>query len=154
VPHAESVAYQRGNANRILAFRLDGGAVPLPPRLPEDAPIPKPPAQHVGAATVARGAKLFSENCAICHPNMTRSASSDLRRMSASVHAGFNDIVLKGLMRETGMPSWGDVLSVADAEALHAYLIDLSQRAYAAEMLPASSARSRPIESRGASHGQ
>jgi hypothetical protein len=29
------------------------------------------------------------------------------------------------------MPAWGDVLSLADAEALHAYLIELAQRAYA-----------------------
>jgi quinohemoprotein ethanol dehydrogenase len=136
VPHAESAAYQRGNANRILAFRLDGGAVPVPALLPADAPLPRPPVQRATAASIARGKQLFGENCAICHPNQTRSASSDLRRMSPGVHASFNDIVLKGLMRETGMPSWGDVLSIADAEALHAYLIDLAQRAYALQASP------------------
>jgi quinohemoprotein ethanol dehydrogenase len=154
VAHPESAAYRRGNVGRILAFRLDGGAVPLPPLLPADAPFPRPPAQQASAATIARGAKLFGENCAICHPNMTRSASSDLRRMSAGVHASFNDIVLQGLMRETGMPSWGDVLSVADAGAIHAFLIDLSQRAYAAAMPPASNASSRPIEPAPVAHGQ
>ena len=154
VPHPQSAAYLRGNAGRILAFRLDGGAVPLPPLLPDDAPIPKPPAQKANGAIIARGAKLFGENCAICHPNMTRSASSDLRRMSGEVHARFNDIVLKGLMRESGMPAWGEVLSVADVEALHAYLIDLSQHAYAAAMLPASNARSRQVDSSQPSHGQ
>ncbi len=160
VPHPESVAYQRGNSNRILAFRLDGGAVPMPALLPADAPLPRPPAQRATAAGIARGKQLFGENCAICHPNLTRSASSDLRRMSPGVHATFNDIVLKGLMRATGMPSWGDVLSAADAEALHAYLIDLAQRAYAAQasprtaLPPASRASSRTIESPLAGHGQ
>jgi quinohemoprotein ethanol dehydrogenase len=154
VPHPESAAYQRGNAGRILAFRLDGGAVPIPPLLPADPPLPEPPAQRGTAADIARGARLFGANCAICHPNMTRSASADLRRMSPGVHASFNDIVLKGLLRETGMPSWGDVLSVADAESIHAYLIDQSRRAYAAPMPPASSASSRPVEPPATAHGQ
>jgi quinohemoprotein ethanol dehydrogenase len=125
-------------------------------------------AQRGSAASIARGARLFGENCAICHPNMTRSASSDLRRMSGETHARFNEIVLQGLMRAGGMPSWGDVLTQADAEALHAYLIDLSQRAYAAQasprtaprtspgglVPPASHASSRAIESSAVGHGQ
>ena len=154
VAHPESAAYQRGNAGRILAFRLDGGAVPMPRLLPPDPPLPAPPPQHGTVAAIARGARLFGENCAICHPNMTRSASADLRRMSAGVHASFNDIVLQGLLRETGMPSWGDVLSVADTESIHAFLIDEARRAYAAPMPSASSASSRPIEPQPATHGQ
>jgi hypothetical protein len=31
------------------------------------------------------------------------------------------------------MPQWDDVLSAADAEAIHAYLIDLSWQAYNAQ---------------------
>ncbi len=40
----DNVAFQRGNDNRILAFRLDGGATPMPPVLPPVAPLPEPPA--------------------------------------------------------------------------------------------------------------
>jgi quinohemoprotein ethanol dehydrogenase len=133
VPHPESAAFQRGNAGRILAFKLDGGAVPLPPMLPADPPLPKPPEQHADAARIARGAMLFGSNCAICHSNQTRSASADLRRMSDGIHASFNDIVLKGLKRDAGMPGWDDVLSLQDADAIHAFLIDVSRQAYKAQ---------------------
>ncbi len=130
IAHPQSAAYQRGNAGRILAFKLDGAAVPLPPALPPDPPLPKPPAQHTDAATLARGGILFGANCAICHPNQTRSGSADLRRMSEGIHASFNDIVLKGLKRDAGMPGWGDVLTAQDADAIHAFLIELSEQAY------------------------
>jgi quinohemoprotein ethanol dehydrogenase len=133
VPHPGSAAFERGNAGRILAFKLGGGPVPLPPLLPAEPPLPRPPAQHVGGETIARGARLFGSNCAICHPNQTRSGSADLRRMSVGIHALFDDIVLKGLKRDAGMPGWGDVLSADDAHAIHAFLIDVSQQAYAAQ---------------------
>jgi quinohemoprotein ethanol dehydrogenase len=141
VAHPESAAYQRGNAGRILAFKLGGGAVPLPPMLPADPPLPKPPAQHADAATRARGAMLFGANCAICHPNQTRSGSADLRRMSEGIHASFNEIVLKGVKRDAGMPGWGDVLSAQDADAIHAFLIQISQQAYEAQEKSGASGR-------------
>jgi len=107
--------------------------VPLPPLLPAEPPLPKPPLQHTDAATRARGAMLFGSNCAICHPNQTRSGSADLRRMSDGIHESFNDIVLKGLKRDAGMPGWGDVLSARDADAIHAFLIEISRQAYEAQ---------------------
>jgi quinohemoprotein ethanol dehydrogenase len=133
IAHPQSAAYQRGNAGRILAFKLGGGAVPLPPLLPPDPPLPKPPAQTASAAVIGRGARLFGSNCAICHPNQTRSGSADLRRMSNGIHAAFNAIVLQGAMRDAGMPGWSDVLSADDVGAIHAFLIDASQQAYAAQ---------------------
>jgi quinohemoprotein ethanol dehydrogenase len=133
VPHPDSAAYQRGNAGRILAFKLGGTAVPLPPLLPPDPPLPRPPTQHVTAAILAKGGSLFGSNCAICHPNQPRSGSADLRRMSPGIHAVFNQIVLQGLKRDAGMPAWGDVLSKDDADAIHAFLIDQSTQAYAAQ---------------------
>jgi quinohemoprotein ethanol dehydrogenase len=132
-PHPESAAYQRGNGGRILAFKLGGGPVPLPPPLPADPPLPKPPAQDATAAVIAKGAALFGANCAICHPNATRSPSADLRRMSPATHAAFTAIVRDGALRAAGMPGWSDVLSVGDSDAIHAYLIDLSQQAYEAQ---------------------
>ena len=131
VPDPASAAYKYGNEGRILAFRLDGGPVPRPPPVPPPPPLPEPPEQHATAAQIARGAQLFAANCAICHPNMPRSASADLRAMSPATHALFDRIVLDGLKVASGMPRWGDVLTKDDAAALHAYLIDLAQRAYA-----------------------
>mgnify|MGYP002064880819 CR=1 FL=1 len=45
----------------------------------------------------------------------------------------FNDIILRGARRDAGMPQWDDVFSEEDADALHAYLIDLSWQAYSAQ---------------------
>ncbi len=53
--------------------------------------------------------------------------------MSPGIHSAFNQIVLDGLKRDAGMPAWGDVLSKDDADAIHAYLIDQSRQAYAAQ---------------------
>jgi quinohemoprotein ethanol dehydrogenase len=147
-PHPESAAYQRGNGGRILAFKLHGGPVPLPPLLPPDPPLPRPPAQVAPAATIARGAALFGADCAICHSNATRSLSADLRRMSPSTHAAFTAIVRDGALRAAGMPGWSDVLSIDDSDAIHAYLIDLAQRAYDAEQRPWANGRGTVMDPR------
>jgi quinohemoprotein ethanol dehydrogenase len=133
VPHPDSASYRYGNAGRILAFKLGGGAVPLREPLPAPDPIAAPPPQMANAATIARGAALFGSNCGICHPNQTRSSSADLRRMSPATHAAFRQIVLDGTLKGRGMPAWSDVLSSADAGAIHAFLIDSARQAYEAE---------------------
>ena len=133
IPHPTSATYKYGNLGRILTFKLDGGAVPIPPELGPDAPIPQPPAQTASAETIKKGQDLFGANCRGCHSNQTRTLSADLRRMSPETHEQFKDIVLHGALRAGGMPQWDDVLSDADADALHAYLIDLAQKAYEAQ---------------------
>jgi quinohemoprotein ethanol dehydrogenase len=131
-----SAAYKYGNANRLLVFRLDGKRVPLPKPLPplEVAPPPPPQAPGVTPATLAQGKTLFLANCAICHSNQPRSISPDLRRMPNEVHAAFNEIVLRGALLPGGMPRWDDLLSEADANAIHAYLIDLQAGTRAREL--------------------
>jgi quinohemoprotein ethanol dehydrogenase len=126
----DSAAHRYGNAGRILAFKLGGDAVPIPAALPPVEPLQKPPGQKSDKAMIRRGGLLFGGNCAICHSNPGRGGAPDLRRMSPQTHASFNDIVLEGLLKSGGMPAWGDVLKVDDAEAIHAYLIDLAQSAY------------------------
>lgn len=122
-----SAAYQRGNAGRILVFKLDGGPVPVPPKLPQLDVAPEPPAQASGVtpATIAQGQALFFGNCAICHSNQHRSMTPDLRRMQPGTHEAFRQIVLDGALVPNGMPRWNDVLKPAEADAIHAYLIDL-----------------------------
>lgn len=133
-PRLSSAQYQRGNAGRILVFKLDGGAVKLPPRQ-TFAPIPPAPPQAAGvtADTVMRGMALFNANCAICHSNQTGSNLADLRRMTPGLHAVFDKILLEGLLLPLGMPRWDDALSRDDVNALHAYLIDLQDKAHQAE---------------------
>ena len=80
------------------------------------------------------GGGLFSANCAVCHANQHRSMLPDLRRMSADTHAAFQEIVRGGALVLAGMPRWDDLLSAADADAIHAYLIDLQVKTRAAEL--------------------
>ena len=129
-PHETSAAYKYGNEGRIIAFKLGGGAVPVPDPLPPIQPVPKPPVENTGTAEeIAHGAQLW-RNCAACHTNMPRTLSADLLRMSADTHAQFNDIVLRGARRDRMMPQWDDILSEQDANDIHAYLIDQAWKAY------------------------
>ena len=141
-PHDTSAVIRYGNANRIIAFRLDGGAVPLPDPISEVGPIPEPPvARPAATETIQQGAALFARSCAICHANVDYGLTPDLRRMSASTHAAFKPIVLQGAYRFRGMPQWDDVLDEEQADAIHAYLIDLAWNAFEAQ------ASSEPLDS-------
>jgi quinohemoprotein ethanol dehydrogenase len=130
-PHKTGAQYQRGNAGRIIVFKLDGGATPVPDKRPPFEPIPAPPAQLPGVtpATLALGAGLFNGNCAICHANQSGSNAPDLRRMQS--HDAFDQILLDGLLVPNGMPRWDDVFDKAQVKAIHAYLIALQTQAHA-----------------------
>jgi quinohemoprotein ethanol dehydrogenase len=52
--------------------------------------------------------------------------------MNPEKHQIFYDIVMKGLLAPAGMGRWDDVLSRADAEAIHAYIVDEAWKAYRA----------------------
>jgi len=130
-PHKTGAQFQRGNAGRIIVFKLDGGASPVPDKLPPFDPIPAPPAQLPGVtpATLAQGAGLFNGNCAICHANQSGSNAPDLRRMQS--HEAFDQILLEGLLVPNGMPRWDDVFDKTQVKAIHAYLIALQTQAHA-----------------------
>jgi quinohemoprotein ethanol dehydrogenase len=132
-PHDTSAVVKYGNEGRILAFKLDGGETPLPPPVSEIGPIPKPPEQTANAETIREGAQLFARSCSLCHANVAYGLTPDLRRMPPEIHAAFKAIVLQGALRSRGMPQWDDVLDDAQADAIHAYLIDLAQHAYDAQ---------------------
>lgn len=117
-----SAAQLRGNAGRIVAFKLGGGVTPLPSPLPDPA-APFPPPRVTVALTVASGEVLYNRFCSRCHV-FGVGVLPDLRRMSPITHQIFSDIVLKGAYQGKGMARWDDVLSPADAESIHAYLID------------------------------
>ena len=119
------------NEGRIIAFRLGGGAVPLPPELKAE-PFPKPPAAEGTAQTVAAGEVLYNRYCSRCH-QLGPGILPDLRRLTEAKHSVFYGIVLEGLLKDKGMARWDDVLSRKDAEAIHAYLVDQSWQAYRAQ---------------------
>jgi len=106
---------------RLLVFRL-GGKVQLPP-LEATAAIPPPPPLRASEATVARGAQLFADTCAVCHGRSAIGGVKDLRHMTADTHRQFNDIVLRGIYVDKGMANFSDILKPEDVEAIHAYLI-------------------------------
>jgi quinohemoprotein ethanol dehydrogenase len=109
---------------RVLVFKL-GGKATLPP-LPERPPIPFPPPSTASADVIATGGELYAKTCAQCHGQQAVGGGviKDLRHMTAATHGAFKDIVLKGQLVGLGMANFSNVLSEADADAIHAYLIE------------------------------
>jgi len=126
-----SAGNKYANLNRIIAFRLDGGPVPTPPARRDD-PFPKPPDTVLDPAQIKLGEIKFIEQCSRCHV-LGPSSTPDLRKLSPGLNAAFKDIVLKGASAPLGMESFADILSEADVDAIHAYLIDQDRQAYAAQ---------------------
>ena len=119
-----SAALKYENANRIVAFKLDGGEVPKP-MVRKDEPFPKPPANEASPTEIQAGETKFIEQCSRCHalgPNIT----PDLRKMPQQAHDMFKDILLGGAFARRGMESFIDVLSDKEVENIHAYLIEQS----------------------------
>jgi quinohemoprotein ethanol dehydrogenase len=122
----ESAAYRHQNYGRLLAFKLNGAATPLPPAR-QPLTTPEPP--QLPASTpqkMQRGAELFFTYCALCHGGQGEarlSAYPDLFRLNAGVHAEFQNIVHGGKLKDSGMASFADVLSTEDVDAIHAFLV-------------------------------
>jgi quinohemoprotein ethanol dehydrogenase len=145
--------------SRLLAFRL-GGAMPFPYPHVVIPRVPRPPDQTADAATIRRGQRLFEKFvCDDCHsPEADGSGQwrlngtiPDLRYMPADVHEQFLAIVLGGTHRQNGMPGFAagagfplikTKMTVADALALHAYIIDLEWQAFKEQ------SRTRPAAAR------
>jgi quinohemoprotein ethanol dehydrogenase len=118
-----SAAYRYGNDGRVIALKLGGPTPPLPPLRADDGPPPEPPARQGTAAQIADGEVLYNRHCARCHV-FGRSILPDLRRATPATHTLFKSILLEGIYAAMGMGRFDDVLSAADAEALHDYVID------------------------------
>jgi quinohemoprotein ethanol dehydrogenase len=122
--HVESFRFKdlALSKSRLLVFKL-GGTASLPPF--DDKPVAAipPPPNTATAEQIAAGETLFAKNCAICHGGQARGGIKDLRQMTPETHAQFLDIVLGGKRASKGMASFADVLSKADAEAIHGYIV-------------------------------
>jgi quinohemoprotein ethanol dehydrogenase len=123
-----SAATRYENENRILVFKLDGGAVPTPPRRAPE-PYPPPPESRTTLAQLQHGEDKFVSQCSRCHV-FGLNITPDLSKLPPEVHAMFNDIVLHGALAPAGMGNFSDVLTEADANAIHAYLIDQERQGY------------------------
>jgi quinohemoprotein ethanol dehydrogenase len=123
-----SAARKYQNTNRIIAFKLNGGAVPTPAARVEE-PFAKPPAATATRAQIDAGEIKFVEECSRCHV-FGPSSTPDLRKLNAGLHAAFKDIVLKGVLAPAGMERFDDILSDRDVDNIHAYLIDQSWAAW------------------------
>jgi quinohemoprotein ethanol dehydrogenase len=125
--HVERSAYTQLflSKPRLLVFKL-GGTAKLPPLPPASLQVPElsPPPPLTGTPEqVNRGEQLYAANCALCHGVAARGGVKDLRHMAPETHKAFLDIVLRGTRARNGMASFADVLSPAEAEAVHDYLI-------------------------------
>lgn len=140
VPRPAMVSFRRGNDNRILVFRLDGGPTPIPPEVPPPGPLPEPPQQTASAADIAAGAALYGRDCAGCHLNAAGIPVPDLRR-SPMIRdtAVFASVVRDGALEKRGMPGWDDLLSPAETEQIRAHLVNMATQAHAAQQRAAPS---------------
>ncbi len=132
-PGSAALKYQ--NTNRVIAFKLGGGAVPTPPLRTEPA-MQKPPEQKATQAQIDAGERIFVVQCSRCH-QLGPSSTPDLRRLNDGLHVAFNDIVLKGVLAPAGMEKFDDILSEEDVDNVHAYFIDQAWALYKAEQAKA-----------------
>jgi mono/diheme cytochrome c family protein len=132
-------AYPASNepVNELLVFKLDGEAALAPPVRLEQV-LPEPPEQEVDAEVLAAGKKNFHLRCAMCHGESAVGGGilPDLRYMSEQTHQDYYAIVLGGARSRLGMPPFGQILSVEEADGIHAYIIDRAQQAWAQQATP------------------
>ena len=50
--------------------------------------------------------------------------------MTPETHAQFDDIVIRGLRADKGMPAFADIYTTEDADAVHAYIISRANEDY------------------------
>jgi len=135
---------------RLLAFKLGAPATytPSPVVIP---PVPEPPKLTTSQETIQKGRVLYQRfYCEGCHSPDTDGSRAwvldgaipDLRYMPADVHKDWYGIVLGGSHWDKGMPGFADPpkfafphlkMTVQDADAIHAYIIAQSWKAYRGE---------------------
>ena len=143
---------------RLLAFKL-GATTPYTPPPVVIPPVPEPPKLTASRETIHKGEVLYQKFvCDGCHSPGTDGSRAwvldgaipDLRYMPADVHRDWYGIVLGGSHWDKGMPGFADPpkfafpsakMTVQDADAIHAYVIAQSWKAYKGEQDAAHSKR-------------
>lgn len=117
--------------SRILAFKL-GGTAQLP-SLPEQQLFDPPPRMAVSKDFIKHGEMLYNTFCYGCHGAGVAGSRAvpDLRWMAPAFHENFKPIVLGGALKGLGMVGFNDVLNEQDADAVHAYILEIANDAKA-----------------------
>ena len=146
VSNMATMETKRGSA-AVLAFKL-GAKAAMPPIQAFIPEVPKPPEQTASPEKIHEGERVYTKFfCHKCHsPDADGSGAwaldgevPDLRYMPLSVHRRFDAIVLGGSNKAKGMPGfrtppgwpWINTgMTQEEADALHAYLIDVQWKTY------------------------
>jgi len=124
-------SYWQPNYARLLVFKL-GGTAKLPDKVAYTPRQLNPPPNFGDAALLARGENRYNEQCASCHGNNGRVSSlfPDLKYAPAlNSPELFKAIVIDGIWTDNGMVSFKEQLSLDDAEAIRAYVVNLANDA-------------------------
>ncbi|MXP42043.1 PQQ-binding-like beta-propeller repeat protein [Altererythrobacter soli] len=143
-----STLKSRYGPSRLLAFKL-GAKAPFPYPEVVVPRVPEPPVQRASAEMIKQGGEVMTKfTCWGCHGGfeldgvgawVKNGAVPDLRYMPKYAHDLFLGIVMGGSRRQQGMPGFADghvnwpiadQMTVGEARALHAFLIDLQWKAY------------------------
>src|SRR6195256_1203233 len=143
---------------RLLAFKLGATTTYTAPPVVVP-PVPEPPKLTASKGIIHKGEVLYQKFvCDGCHSPGTDGSRAwvldgaipDLRYMPADVHRDWYAIVLGGSHWDKGMPGFADPpkfafpnakMTVQDADAIHAYVIAQSWKAYKGEQEAAHSKR-------------
>ena len=102
------VTHSNQNYGRILAFKLDGGVTPLPPKfIPKK--VPPPPEMDLDKTLVDKGRSLFNGYCFDCHRAGSEEEYSqypNLAKLDPATYGILKDILLKGILSQNGMASF------------------------------------------------
>jgi len=133
--------------SRLLAFKL-GATRPFPETTGRVPSVPRPPEQTFSKETIEAGRLLYGKHfCSDCHaPRVDGSgawtedgAIPDLRYAPETTHRLWYAIVLAGSHSRNGMPGFASPpgfpimerkMTVQEADAIHAYVIDQAWKAY------------------------
>ena len=113
------------SVGKVVTFKLGGTAEIADPDFPEIDRTPQ--AEKFGDEDMLQtGLIEYARNCSVCHGALALSSGvlPDLRwsPISGSAEA-WKDVVIDGALAPTGMVSFSDELSEADAEAIRAYVV-------------------------------
>jgi quinohemoprotein ethanol dehydrogenase len=119
------------NRSRVLAFKLGGTA-----KLPEEPKLAAvKPLHRVGTdGEVAKGFRLFTDNCWGCHGDAAVGGgiTPDLRWSPiASDPAAWKSVVIDGALKERGMVSFASMIDAKQAELIRSYVTMRSNQSYA-----------------------
>ena len=116
------------DVGHVIVFKL--GAKGNVPEIPENAVTLSPKGDAFGTPEMlTSGLRKYAENCMVCHGPLVVSSGvlPDLRwSYQTGNKEAWNSIVMDGVLTDTGMVSFKKYLSVEDAEAIRAYVMDQS----------------------------